>query len=690
MPQFPAGEPITGTVAEPVAEPDAEPAAEPITEPDAELAAEPITEPDAELAAEPDAEPVAEPVAEPCVEPIPISPDGLPTVCPGCSRPVPKRIRAACAGWHPGHAPSEVLAAWLAALCGHPQTGSGAHDGPQSVQPTTSTTEAEISPRRPPGAPADVPEASGHQITPPDVEPGPGSITTPTTAPQESQFPTGAPLLSQYASRATREPHARRMGAWVDLADRRGITDDGRRFQILGDTAADVLAAIPVDVERVFLCGPPPQGPGTNNAMRVRAWGLQPLSPGWEISPKGHYVKDVDSPCFRFRREAGERDVEILFGSSWFGPDVDALSGQAAWNVLRRKVAGAFPGATLLSTPATTGRDLWRRTIPAGKSWPVMGTELRELIASTSGQGRMELLPPAGGVDTVTRFAYLDARFAYAALTWGLPVGEPTHWASAAISADLLKQRGRWLVRFRIPDSWAHVGILPVKNTAGGWTYPSEPGTEATTWADACEVSLALQHGWAIELLEGFTWKEGKPLDTWTGKLKTIHAELMANTDSRLAARGARAMLLHAVGAFATRSHMISRSVPLDQEDQVPDNARVTIVDDMLVWEEPQEQSAWTVNQSHPEWSACIWARARTRLLDAPGPDGTRTGALHVPSDQVVAFRTDAIYLTKDPGWPDDKKIGRFRVKGRINETRPWPTTNAELFKLRDESERSL
>jgi hypothetical protein len=641
------------------------------------------------------------PPAEPAAEPIPVDADGLPTLCPTCGkRPWAERQRVAYAGFHMACASPSIRAAGDKTLWDRPQTRSGAHDGPQSGRAANSATAAETAPLVTPDGPEEVPETSGHQITPPDVEQEPGSIATPAeTAPQTSQFPAGTPLLSQWASRATREPHARRMGVWVDLADHRGITDDGRRFHLSddgrrfhlsGDMAADVLAGIPADVERVFLCGPPPQGPGGNNAERVRSWGLQPLGPDWEISAKGHYTKDVDSPCFRFARQDPDRQVEILFGSSWFGPDVDALSGREAWQVLRRQVATHFPGAGLLSTPATTGRDLWRRTIPAGKAWPVMSTELRNLVASTSGQGRMELLAPAEGIDSIDAFTYLDARFAYAALTWGMPVGEPEHWPTGPLEEDLagvLKRRGRWLVRFRIPDAWAHVGILPVKDAAGGWSYPAEPGTEATTWADACEVSLAHMQGWSIELLEGFTWAEGKPLDVWARKLKDIHT-VLASAEP-IAARGARAMLLHAVGAFATRSHMISKSVPLADEDQVPANAQVTIVDDKLVWEEPQEQSAWTLNQAHPEWSACIWARARVRLLDAPGPDGTRTGALHVPRDQVVAFRTDAVYLSQDPGWPDDGKIGRFRTKGHIDQIRPWPMTNAELFRLRDESERS-
>jgi hypothetical protein len=544
------------------------------------------------------------------------------------------------------------------------------------------------------GHAAGVSDSRVRQITPPELSPAAPDVSRET--PTVPTLPAGAPLLSEYASRCNRQPYAARMGAWVDLEDLRGITDDGRRFHLAGDTARDVLTGVPKDVERVFLCGAPPQGPGTNQAMRIRAWGLEPLGNEWRISTKGHYVADTDSPCFRFTLPAMSYDVEILFGSSWFGPDIDAMTGHDAWNLLRKKVQRAFPGSELLSTPATTGRALWARTIPAGKSWPVMSPELRELIASTSGQGRMELLESAGGIDSCDEFTYLDARFSYAALTWGMPVGEPYHWHARddtpltdEAKTVLLKSRGRWRVYFTVPASWAHVGILPVKDETGGWTYPSGPGIIHETWADACEVSLAHQAGWSIELLEGFTWAEGKPLDMWTTKIKGIHADLRDSylLEAPAAARGARAMLLHAIGAFATRAHLISRSVSLDQEDKVPDNARVTVVGGELVWEEPAKQSTWTLNQSHPEWSAAIWARARVRLLDSPGANGGRVGALHVPRDEIIAFRTDAIYLNADPGWPDDGKIGRFRVKGKIRETRPWPQTNTELFQLRDESE---
>jgi len=56
-------------------------------------------------------------------------------------------------------------------------------------------------------------------------------------------------------------------------------------------------------------------------------------------------------------------------------------------------------------------------------------------------------------------------------------------------------------------------------------------------------------------------------------------------------------------------------------------------------------------------------------LLDGPGPDRSRVGALTLPRTQVVAFRTDAIYTTEAPGWADDGKPGRYRLKGSITLT---------------------
>lgn len=519
-----------------------------------------------------------------------------------------------------------------------------------------------------------------------------------------------APLLSGAASVATRQPWRTRVSAWVELHELRGIDDDGHTFVLEDTSPRALLAALPATVDRVFLCGSYPQGQGSSNAERVRSWGLEPAGEGWSVADAGHYTGDADAPVYRWTRDSHEgqgapfRTVEVLSAFGWFG-DATAVDCWHAWAALGDAVRAAFPGGALLSTPATTGRDLWRRTIGAGKSYPVMSDELRELIRSTSGQGRAELLPAARPGQTVDAFTYLDGRFMYAALTWGLPVGEPTRWTRDAhgqltgrggphqrangepVLPQLLAQRGRWLVTATVPDEWDHVGILPCQRDGGGWRYPSAPGETFTTWADACEIGLADRHGWTLELHEGLTWAEGKPLNAWTTKLVAMWEQLR-KTGHTTAARGVRAMLLFAIGAFAGGTHMITRSCSLDDTSSVPDNARARVVGDQLVWEEPAPATGWAATMAHPEWSAQIWARARVRLLDAPGVGtGNRIGALHVPRDRVVAFRTDALYLDGDPSWGDDDKVGRFRIKGQLAEPVIWPADNAQLFALRDRAE---
>jgi hypothetical protein len=396
-----------------------------------------------------------------------------------------------------------------------------------------------------------------------------------------------------------------------------------------------------------------------------------------------------------------------------------------AMGLLQHLISGAFPGGHWLSTPSTTGRDLWRRTIPEGREWPVLSPELRELIQSTSGQGRMELLPapadrgvPAGRAvrveDFTTEapgFVYLDGRFMYAGLTWGMPVGAPTwhsaqHVKAGEVAASLLMGRGRWLARVTVPADWCHVGIVPAMAEGGGWEYPREPGRTFTTWADASELSLAQRNGWRVELSEGFTFAEGKPLDTWTKKLVTMR-EAAAEAEApdwtpavRGLVRGAvRSILLYAVGAFASRQHLVTR-----YGDTYTGNPALTVGgvrevevggERKVMWQEAAGHGGWAESMAHPEWSAQIWARARVRLLDAPGiapaVDGThglatRVGALHVPYEDVIAFRTDALYLTHDPRWQDDGRVGRFRVKGALGPV-SWPSSYAELFRLRDQAE---
>lgn len=461
-------------------------------------------------------------------------------------------------------------------------------------------------------------------------------------------------------------------------------------------TPALLLSRLHPSTRRVFTTGPA-WGAGYGEATAVggaRAWALDTLPPGWTVDPAGHYLDTADAPVARFAHEGGQR-VEIHRAAVWGAADSDTpATVEAAHTVLRGRLVDAF-GAGWLSTPATTGRDLWRRTIPHdGPGYPVLSAELRELIASTSGQGRAELIVPDDRPE-LPGLAILDARFAYAALTWGMPcAGAGVRWWTAATlgklaandTAAVLRLRGRFRARVVVPAKWDHVGLLPCPDGTR-WRYPSRPGESFTTWAEAAELDLARAAGWRLELLEGVTFGEGKPLDVWTRRLVTLNRQLGASVDpvDRLAARMVRLIVLQAIGAFAGRAHPVTRTAPLDRPDAVPPGVGPSVVGDSLVWTENRPPAGWSLPLLHPEWAAAIWGRTRARLLSAPtGVAGVRAGALHVDPSHVVAFRTDALYLTVAPAWPDDGKVGRYRLKGTLGGPLPAPTTVQELLRLRN------
>jgi hypothetical protein len=476
-------------------------------------------------------------------------------------------------------------------------------------------------------------------------------------------------------------------------------------------SAAELLAALEAagplsEVERVFFVGSHRPGVTPERARlhgsaadAARTWYLADV-PGWKAA--GHYLADDVALVGRWERQG--RTVEVMRGATWFGEGVYTPRDAAmAWHVLGGELAVAFPTAVMLSTPATTGRDVWRRGIPAKGGFPVLSAELRELIQSTSGQGRREIvarpshIPDQSLLSLVTQY---DMRLAYAALAWGMPVGAPTMVTGKAWEAmpdddkgKTLMRRGRWLVRATVPGGWDQVGILPTPSPDGTWAWPNKPGTTFTSWCSASELTIALAraHGWRCEVIEGFHYDEGKPLNTWKDKLVAIYEAQRTNVPpvvSKMVATAARMMILSTVGAFASRTHNVTRSVPVTSSAALPDDAPIREVGGMYVWEERGERSPWMARVSHPEWSAEIWGRCRARLLEAPtGTPGVKAGALHVPPGTVIGMRTDGITLAGDPGWPDDGKAGRFRLKGRMRGAFQWPASDSELSELKRAAE---
>lgn len=488
-------------------------------------------------------------------------------------------------------------------------------------------------------------------------------------------------------------------------------------------SAAEILNTVfhvlPDGVERIYITAGAPwhrqadQHPFLKDA--VGAW-LNASTPGWRTDTgrgkdrmAGHFVHPRN-PVGRYQRESGEQHVEIRSAGEWFDTDgtEPAIIRDAfvlLWKALRRH----WPDAVLMGSPSQTGRDLWTRTIPTkgqyADGYPVLSEELRGLFHATAGQGRTELITPPRVSQQLPALVEYDRTFAYAKHTWKSGVGTPRRVTAATFASWSQKEQtkalfacGHWHVRVTVPDTWNHVGILPAPAPGDrAWHYPAAPGHTFTTWAGGPEIYTALSNPlgpWKIEILDGILFDDGKPLDDWSKKLKEAWASLTAQADlngdpaqrtaAHLASRAVRAILLYGIGAFAQRPRTVTGTTPRTAERDVPTDAEIIgFNDETITWQRP---TGFTRDpNAHPEWAAHIWSSARAALLSQRHrEDDTYAGALHTPPGTVVAFRTDAVYLTQPQPWPYHGQPGDYLNKGHLTGPVTAPTTEDELLVLRD------
>jgi hypothetical protein len=385
-------------------------------------------------------------------------------------------------------------------------------------------------------------------------------------------------------------------------------------------------------------------------------------------------------------------DVTIRWAGQWWGNTAGpALCDRAHRFLVDELRRGWDAPVGLLATPGTTGRDLWARTIPAGRSYPVLSAHAQDLIRATAHQGRFETLPRPAGVELPATVRLFDARIAYSACLRGLPVGEPElvdigrRYDVFDVSGDRgfdPWQPARYRVGgFRAPDGWRLPGILPVAGTP--WTYPAayDAAGDGGTWVDGAELHLALVHGWTVDVLDALVFPgRADVFRTWADRLGRIltspRLARAALDEPRLPGvvrHAVRAMLLHTVGAMHARPY--KRTLAGDP-DAIPDGAGdVRMIGSELASWSVEQPPAWP-QMAHPEWSSAVWARARTRLLSV----GT-AGALNLPAGTVVGFRTDAILTTAAPDWPDDGRPGQYVAQGATQIDR-WPANNAETLEI--------
>ncbi|MGW6202542.1 hypothetical protein ACWF9B_02640 [Streptomyces sp. NPDC055089] len=578
----------------------------------------------------------------------------------------------------------------------------------------------------PPAAPSAPPSASSSALAPPMAAPL-AAHGAQRTLPGIPEGPDGDRWFAHTANLASTHPNfTQQARSTVFLDTATGVLvhrDHTFRLDLPTASAAEILNTVfhvlPDGVERIYITAGAPwhrqadQHPFLKDA--VGAW-LNAPTPGWRTDTgrgkdrmAGHFVHPRN-PVGRYQREQGEQHVEIRSAGEWFDtegsdPAVIRDAFVLLWKALRRH----WPDAVLMGSPSQTGRDLWTRTIPTkgqyADGYPVLSEELRGLFHATAGQGRTELITPPSIPAQLPALVEYDRTFAYAKHTWKAGVGTPRRITAARFAAWSEKEQtkalfacGHWHVRVTVPETWDHVGILPAPTPGDrAWHYPATPGTTFTTWAGGPEIHTALSNPrspWKIEILDGILFDDGKPLDDWSKKLKETWSSLTAQADlngdpaqrtaAHLAARAVRAILLYGIGAFAQRPRTVTGTTPRTAERDVPTDAEIIGFDDQTItWQRP---TGFTRDpNAHPEWAAHIWSSARAALLSQRHRnDNTYAGALHAPPGSVVAFRTDAVYLTQPQAWPYHGQPGDYLNKGHLTGPLTAPTTEDELLTLRD------
>jgi hypothetical protein len=609
---------------------------------------------------------------------------------------------------------------------------------PQTHKPSTDQDTAETTP-----PPPQQPAAAAPAMTSASARSGPPPASATTPKEHEAGTPRELPSLPAGSSgdawfahtqglASTRPNFTQQARSTVFLDTTTGVLihrNQTHHLDLAGRTAADILTAVfhtvPEGVERIYITAGHPWHRDADRYPYLRdavsAW-LNAPTPGWRTDTgrgrdrmAGHFVH-ARNPVGRYQHEHGEHHVEIRSVGEWFDIDGDdPATVRDAFVILWQALRRHWPDAVVMGSPSQTGRDLWTRTIPTrgqhADGFPVLSEELRGLLHATAGQGRNELITPPRVPDQLPQLVEYDRTFAYAKHTWKSPVGAPRRITATTFAAWSQKEQmralygcGHWQVRVSVPDTWNHVGLLPAPAPGDrAWHYPAEPGTTFTTWAGGPEIHTALTNPiqpWKIEILDGILWEDGKPLDDWAKKLKDTWTNLSAQAHfqgnpeqaraAHLASRAVRSILLYGIGAFAQRPRMVTGTTPRSMERDVPPDAEIIGFDDELItWQKPTGFARDP--NAHPEWAAAIWSGARAALLtQRHRDDNTYAGALHTPPGTVVAFRTDALYLTQPHNWPYHHQPGDYLLRGHLTGPHAAPTTEEELLALRETGRAAL
>lgn len=502
---------------------------------------------------------------------------------------------------------------------------------------------------------------------------------------------------------------------WLDYTTGAGVDDAGHLIKpLIGGRRTkpqlvDLLeTARHHQAERIMLTGAVPLSePGRRHWLAVR-------TEGW--SSRGHWFSEPATG--RFRHDKTRVDVQVRLAREWFGDtDLSPATGREAWTVTATALDRATKGARMFASPAGTGQNVWALSLPAAYTGDQVDDDIADLIHATSGQHRQEHFvagrsrcdcgdcPPLVTEAKVDGFAYLDGRFMYSALCRELgtaPATRLTADQATRLAETDLYARARYRVTFTVPTGWDTLGLLAVARPDSDlWHYPNRAGATATTWCDSSELHIAGIAGWALTIHDAIQFTPGRPLDTFIAhilKARNIVAGFDLTPDLRAQVNAAlRMVLLQTIGGFHSRGR--TRNQVTFSALEIPTQYAHTVTqyaDGAFVWKEPVTTNPRTAAFHHPELSAQVWARERSRVLYAPiaaipGPGGVRVdraGALDLDPATLIGINGDALYTSYVPTWAlpvdqgggDDGKQGRLRLQGYL----PGPLTTPATAEVRN------
>ncbi len=509
---------------------------------------------------------------------------------------------------------------------------------------------------------------------------------------------------------------------WVDQATGRGVTGDGAPVRpVIGErrqkpNLTDLLdTAAAYGANRIMLTGKRPEPvPGVKHWLYVQ-------TPRW--IPGSHWI-NAGPPTGRFSHESTGFKIEVRTAEEWFD-DAPLTPAQAreAWETTAAVMRAADERARMFNSPAATGTNLWALSLPKNVNPVPVDPDIAAEIHATSGQHHYDhlvaganfsrhedcvpLIDPAK-TKKIREFAYVDGRFMYAGVGRELGIG-PARRLNREAASELLFQdpyaRARFHVRFRVPENWHHVGLLPVKHqrVEEGWFYPNRPGAVHDTWVDGAELHVAQSAGWEIVPHEAVLFKKARPLDTFTDRMTRARAKVSENRDMNPTIRQAvmsalRSIMLHSIGAFAaggrdeTRVATSLREIPQAYQGDAVQQGK------LYVYHVPSNPTSRTSQYYHPELAAQVWGRARARVLLGPSSIGGATsGALRVDPATLVGIQGDALFTTSLPIWSlpvdqgggDDGKTGRLRLQGYTRGEYATPETLRQRAALKARAERA-